>query len=97
MSDDIFDTLEILGQPGGQSLHLRFGGGFEGRRVTWDARLEALGSQGGCNFIEVGDDGERGIPLHIGLRVTRIDEPTVRKAVIMIRRYKRLRRGRHEW
>jgi hypothetical protein len=33
----------------------------------------------------------------VGLHVERIDPPTVRKAMIMIRRYKRLRRGRHEY
>lgn len=96
-NDDIFDTVQLLGETGRDSLRLRFQGPFEDRLVTWDAMLRALGTAGACNFIEVGEDGPGGIDLSIGLRVASIDEPTVHKAVIMIRQYKRLRRGRHEW
>jgi hypothetical protein len=96
-NDDFFDTVQLLGEAGLQSLRLRFQGSFEARLVTWDATLQALDTAGACNFIEVGEDGPGGTRLTIGLRVASIDEATVRKAVIMIRQYKRLRRGRHEW
>jgi hypothetical protein len=104
-SGNVLDQVDLIDPPGGASLRLRFEGPFEGRQVVWDATLRALGTvrgdtgQGGAgrNFIEVGEDAPGGTPLTIGLAVERIDLPTVHKAVIMIRRYKRLRRGRHEW
>lgn len=94
---DVLEDVELLDAPGGTSLRLRFQGPFEGRVVTWLATLHALAGRGGGNHIEIGDDLPGGIPIAIGLQVKRIDLPTARKAVIMIRRYKRLRRGRHEY
>jgi hypothetical protein len=95
---DVLRDVELLDAPGGTSLRLRFQGPFEGRTVIWLATLRALaGRGGGGNYIEIGDDLPDGIPIAVGLQVPRIDLPTVRKAVIMIRRYKRLRRGRHDY
>jgi hypothetical protein len=97
---DILAEAELLGVPGGERLRLRFRGPFEGRTVTWDATLVALrrpGHPAGGNFIEIGADGPAGVAITVGLQVERIDPPTVRKTMIMIRRYKRLRRGRHDY
>ncbi len=97
---DLLEEADLLDAPGGKSLRLRFQGRFEGRMVTWLATLRALDDP--CdtatpNYIEVGVNGPDGIPITVGLDVDRVDLPTVRKAMIMIRRYKRLRRGRHEY
>lgn len=103
---DLLEEAELFDAPGGESLRLRFQGRFEGRVVTWLATLHAIGNP--CNtaypgtsttpsYIEVGADGPNGIPITAGLQVARIDLPTVRKAMIMIRGYKRLRRGRYEY
>jgi hypothetical protein len=97
---DILEEAELLDPPGGSRLRLRFGGPFEGRNVTWEAILIALAADGRSvqrNFIDIGEAGENGIPLTVGLNVRSIDLPTVRKAMMMIRQYKRLRRGRHEY
>jgi hypothetical protein len=94
---DILQDVELLDTPGGTSLRLRFQGPFEGRTVTWLATLHALTGRGGGNYIEIGEDLPGGIPIAVGLQVPRIDRPTARNAVIMIRRYKRLCRGRHEY
>ena len=95
-----------LAEPfGGEKLRLRFSGPFEGREVRWSATLftptawasawgEALPQQ---NIIEIGDEGDDGITLNICLKVANIDQPTVRKAMMMVRQYKRLQRGRHEY
>ncbi len=89
---------DVLDTPGGDSVRLRFEGPFEGQPVRWDACVMALGrSATGGNFIEVGEEGQDGIRLRVGLAVDCIDEPSLRNAIIMIRQYKRLRRGRHEW
>lgn len=102
---DVLTEAELLDAPGGSALRLRFPGPFEGRTVTWDATFVALGdpemrtgsgtSVG--NFIEIGADGPNGVAIRVGLQVARIDAPTIRKTMIMLRRYRRLRRGRHDY
>ena len=102
---DVIAETELLGAPDGSTLRLRFPGPFEGRTVTWDATFLALAAPEGHteaatsvgNFIEIGEDGPNGIPIRVGLPVARIDVPTIRKTIIMIRRYKRLCRGRHDY
>lgn len=102
---DVLAEAELLDAPGGSALRLRFPGPFEGRTVTWDATFVALGNpavragsgMSAGNFIEIGADGPNGVPIRVGLQVARIDAPTIRKTMIMIRRYRRLRRGRHDY
>lgn len=99
------DTLELLDAPGGKMLRLRFEGPFEGVITRWDATLftpeawETTRGEGKTvrNIIEVGTAGADGTRLNICLQVNAIDLPTVRKTVIMVRQYKRLQRGRHEY
>ncbi len=79
------------------SARLWFAGRFAGRPVLWEARVEALGRDGGPQYIEIGaPQGER-VPVAIGLACARIDRPTLRKTVIMLRNYRRLRHGRIEF
>jgi hypothetical protein len=102
---DVLDEAELLDVPGAPELRLRFRGGFEGRAVTWLATLRALaapdsdGTTGAlpASYIEIGEDRPDGVPIEVGLPVAAVDEPTIRKAMIMIRQYRRLRRGRHEY
>ncbi len=102
---DVLDDAELQDPPGGAFLRLHFRGPFEGRPVTWLATLRATAAPGpersigglAASFIEIGDDTPEGVPITVGLPVATIDEPTIRKAMIMIRRYRRLRRGRHEY
>ncbi|AGA31854.1 hypothetical protein TVNIR_0141 [Thioalkalivibrio nitratireducens DSM 14787] len=98
---DLLDEAELLDAPGGPSLRLRFCGPFEGREITWQATLvaqAAVGRPPERRFIQIGPDAADGtVPIQVGLPVERIDTSTVRKAMIMIRRYRRLRRGRYEY
>jgi len=102
---DLLDEAKLLDIPGGPSLRLRFQGMFEGRSVTWLATLTALaaparsGTAGAlpASYIEIGEDRAEGTPIAVGLPVAAIDAPTIRKAMIMIRQYRRLRRGRQEF
>jgi hypothetical protein len=75
---------------------LRFTGPFEGENVVWDCELVALQNRERC-FIEIGEPVERGVPLRVGLNLARIDHPAILKMMVMIRNYRRLRRGRHEF
>lgn len=81
------------------TARVRFIGRFEQQDVVWDAELIALAVPGGENaqFIDIGTPGERGVPIKIGLHVARIDQPTLLKTIIMVRNYKRLRTGKHEF
>lgn len=102
---DLLDEVELLGQPGGQQLHIRFRGPFEGREVSWDTQLftpDAWAEQYGeappsQNIILIEEGQADAMPLSLCLKVAAIDRPTVRKAVMMIRQYKRLQRGRHQY
>lgn len=97
---------------GGQCAHVRFLGVLQGQAVAWDARILTLlayyqeqvknltpggPAHGVRSFIEVGVHGMHGRALNVGLAVALIDEPTVLRTIIMIRNYKRLRPGRHEF
>jgi len=90
-------------------VQLRFAGPFAQKIIIWDAEIATLayyftaqqghGTERGTlrPFIEVGSSSKRGRHLQIGLNVTTIDDATIRKAMIMIRQYKRLQAGRHEY
>jgi len=102
MNTDILRDAELIDPLGGARLQLRFTGPFEGDTVTWNAIFITLSASTESpapqrNFIEIGDESEHGLTLTVGLNVPCIDAPTVRKAMMMIRQYKRLARGRHEY
>ena len=84
---------------GGAQARIRFHGPFLGRQVTWEATLIALPQDGPPrpNFIEIPDGDFDPHPIRIGLNVAAIDHPTVLKTIIMVRNYKRLGVGRHEY
>jgi hypothetical protein len=101
-----------LGPIGPGSARGRFAGRFYGRPVRWDAeiltlnerrrRLQAAGEVSGGEltlrqFIEIGEETAEGRRLTVGLNLPAIDEPAVRKTMVMIRNYKRLRCGRHDY
>jgi len=89
---------------------LVFEGTLDGVPQRWQARLRTLEhcyvesvpeesgeSVGLRQYIEVGEAAKEGRRLEIGLMVSAIDVPTVTKAIIMIRQYRNLRPGRHEF
>jgi len=81
--------------------HFTFEGPFEGRQVRWDARLLTLARASRMEaatpgrFIEIGEETPDGIALKVVLNIPHIDVPAILRTIIMIRQYKRLRRGRH--
>jgi hypothetical protein len=98
--------FEVTTPLGEAACHLRFTGPFQGEKIIWDAYLQTLSyyvskhslqDQPVRQFIEVGDAGEHGRLIQIALNLPSIDEPVVLKSLIMIRQYKRLAPGRHEF
>jgi hypothetical protein len=91
---------EILGPLGGTELRLRFRGPYAGQEITWDAHFMTrshYGTETMRNFIDIGAKGPHGRQLTVVLDVNCFDTPTLRKAIIMVRQYRRLRPGRHEF
>jgi len=99
----------VVEQSDDRRVYIRFCGPFQGRPVVGDCEFMTLaaeserqreiaaGSAPLRNFIEIGPPGVRGLPLRVGLSLSRIDTPAIEKMIVMIRNYKRLRPGRHEY
>lgn len=72
-----------------------FSGPFENREILWDATLVALAV--GRSYIEIGAKTVGGRAVHVGLAIPAIDPAAVLRTIVMLRQYKRLRTGRHEF
>lgn len=78
--------------------HFCFTGFFQDREIVWDAELMPLkNTNQSRQSVQVGEEVDSEIPLKIILDLPCITEPDILKSIIMIRNYKRLRAGRHEW
>jgi hypothetical protein len=99
--------FHCIDPPGGQRVRVRFAGTFGGRATRWDGEVmtlryccdhgEAADGPRLRPFIDVGRKTAGGRRVRVGLDVPCIDRPTVTKAVIMVRNYRRLREGRVEF
>lgn len=103
------NDFELITQPDHDYARFRFTGMFEGEETVWDAHLYTLAyyvyqvakfSQPAAavrQFIHVGDMGKNGRRIEIGLNLKSIDKGAIIKTIIMVRQYKRLAAGRHEY
>lgn len=92
-------------------VQLQFAGTLNEQEVLWDATLQTLASYLAENpkakpssktfearsFMQVEPPHDNISALQVVLAVPLIDEPTIRKTIIMIRCYKRLKVGHHEF
>lgn len=85
---------------------VRLLGPFQGQIVAWEMQLGTLADfrqSGGeqaafpCPFIEIAAGNEGVHPLTVALDLPIIDEPVIRKTIIMVRNYRRLKIGRIEF
>lgn len=80
-----------------------FTGPFQGVDVQWDATLLRLQDQHAPRdvsrtpYIEIGATTPEGRSLIVALPIPVVDEPAILRTIIMVRQYKRLRAGRHEF
>ncbi len=88
---------------------VRFVGSLAGRRVLWRMRLCTLdrfveergpardwpASPRGAMYLE--PESAQAWRAHVGLAVSVIDQPVVRKAMVMMRNYRALRPGLRVW
>lgn len=95
-------------KPADDRAEIRFLGMFEGSELIWNANVMTLNYYNSHRaqahlpvttrqFIEVAETGNTARRITIGLDLTRIDPPALLKTIIMVRKYKRLRTGRHEF
>ncbi len=86
-----------------EQAEFRLSGHWRGRPVRWHVTLEALDHPGrrhapaAPQYIELESAEASEIPVRVGLRIDRVDAAAVLKTGIMLRNYRRLRPGRHEW
>jgi hypothetical protein len=92
-------------------VQLQFTGKLNEQEVLWDATLQTLASYLAENpqakpsgktfeahsFMQVEPPQDNVSALKVVLAVPLIDEPTINKTIIMIRCYKRLKVGYHEF
>lgn len=83
----------LMDEPDSATVRLRFIGPFAGSDVLWDARFRAV-NDAGTRCIEIGPAQGDTRPLLVSLDIARFDQAAIRKTIIMIRQYKRLREGR---
>jgi hypothetical protein len=98
----------LLAAPDSGQAHFTFSGRFQNREIVWDASLLTLaryhsGQPAASQpvvrsaFLDIGSAGAHGRAIRIALDIDQIDEPAILRSIIMIRNYKRLRPGRHEF
>lgn len=90
--------------------HARFIGRFQGREVVWNMRLYTLARHEqergrvptapgfalrGLMIIEL--ESEHAYRLEVALKLPLIDEPAIKKTIVMMRNYRQLRLGLRTW
>ena len=87
--------------------HARFIGHFENREVVWDMQLFTMAryeqERGSApntplrGLMHIAPGTDCVYQLEVALNVPMIDEPTLKKAIVMMRNYKQLQLGLRTW
>lgn len=87
--------------------HAHFIGRFEGREVLWDMQLFTLAryeqARGKISeavlhgLMRIAPVSEHVYQLEVALNVPLLDEPVLKKTIVMMRNYKQLRLGLRTW
>lgn len=103
-------TYIISGKAPALRVKLQFTGKLNSEEVLWDAEFQTLASYHNeqlagqsekqrarevYSFLEIQEPSKQVAKLHVVLATPLIDEPTIKKTIIMIRCYKRLKIGKH--
>jgi len=89
-----------------QHSHIKFSGSFQDQAVTWDTRFftldgynaqESIKNKSQKQFLHI-EAGENDVfKLTIVLKIPEITEANILKMMIMVKQYKNLNLGRHEY
>ena len=90
--------------------HVKFIGRFEGQEVLWNMHLYTLAryaqepdaakmqiSPDLRGLMQIAPEATQVFQLSVALRVPVIDAPTIQKAILMMRSYRKLAIGVHTW
>ena len=104
---DTGQSYLLLDQADNQQARVRFIGPWQGHDVVWDCTFVTLAcewaqvvndvSPATSCYIDIGSAGDNGVLLRVCLDLPGIDLPAIRKMIVMIRNYRRLRSGRHDF
>jgi hypothetical protein len=98
----------LIAPPDAGQARFTFTGKYQNQEIVWDCTLRTLAhyhtgqpqsTQPAMRtaFLEIGDATVHGRALCVALDIACIDEPAILRTIIMIRNYKRLQPGRHEF
>jgi len=100
--------FSLLAPPDAGQARFTFTGRFQNQDIVWDATLFTLARYHTeqpksahptvrTAFMEIGDETACGRAIRVALDIPHIDDAAMLRTIIMIRHYKRLRPGRHEF
>jgi hypothetical protein len=98
----------LLTPPESSQARFAFTGSFQNQEIRWDTTLITLAhyhaEQPGSAqpvvrtaFLEIGGETAHGRAIRVALDIPVIDEAAILRTIIMLRNYKRLHPGRHEF
>ena len=99
-------SYTLIQQLNSQVAHIKFNGLFQGKKVTWDTHFFTLpGYKAQKNikdkklkqFIDIQVIEPGSMKLTIALNITEVNKPNILKMMIMIKQYKNLSPGQHEY
>lgn len=99
-------SYKLIQQTDSQLAHIQFEGLFQGETVTWDTHFFTLNGyiaqQGDNNkiqkqFIDIEPIDANNLKLTIALKIAEINHQNIQKMMIMVKQYKNLSFGRHDY
>jgi len=99
-------TYTLIQQLNNKLAHLTFKGPFQGRTVTWDTHFftldaytaqEKVTNAAAKQVINIEPGEADSMKLTVALNIDEINKPNIQKMMIMIKQYKNLSIGRHEY
>jgi len=99
-------SYTLIHQFNTQHAHIEFTGDFKGETVTWDTNFftlkgflaeENIKDTNLKQFIEITPVRTGVMKLTVVLKINEVNNPGIQKIMIMIKQYKKLSLGRHEY
>jgi len=99
-------SYTLIHQFNAQHAHIKFAGSFNGEIVTWDTDFytlegfleeENIKDTNLKQFIDIRPLQPGVMKLTIVLKINKVNEPSIQKMMIMIKQYRNLSLGRHEY
>ena len=99
-------SYTLIQQYNEQHIHLKFDGPFQDQIVVWDTHFYTLNGYKSENdhqdtikkqFIDIKPSNSNHMQLTVALKIEEISLSNIQKMIIMIKQYKGLSIGRHEY